>query len=119
MEAGWSAWRVARQVGHSDFTVRRCSDKWTENTSFTWKPGSGHPRLTSRLEDRHTVRHARVELTVSLAAVQTQTAPSLRVPVFFRTIVMRLAEGQLPMTSITSAANDTYSRHFRLEWCRA
>ncbi|GFX24889.1 transposable element Tcb2 transposase [Trichonephila clavipes] len=52
MEAGWSARRVARQVGHSDFIVRRCPDQWTGDTSFTRRLGSGHPRQTSHREDR-------------------------------------------------------------------
>ncbi|GFW23728.1 hypothetical protein TNCV_2032711 [Trichonephila clavipes] len=53
----------------------RCSDKWTEETSFTQQLDSGSPRQTSRREDHHIIRHARVEPTASLAAVQTQTAP--------------------------------------------
>ena len=78
MEAGWSARRVARQLGRSDCVVRRCWDQWTEETSFTRRPGSGQ---TSRREDRHIIRNARVEPTASLAAIQTQAAASLRAPV--------------------------------------
>ncbi|GFT02106.1 transposable element Tcb2 transposase [Trichonephila clavipes] len=53
MEAGWSARRVARQLGHTDCVVRRCWDKWIREMSFTRKPGSGSPRQTSRREDRY------------------------------------------------------------------
>ncbi|GFV15943.1 uncharacterized protein TNCV_857211, partial [Trichonephila clavipes] len=28
MEAGWSAWRVVRQLGRSDCVLRRCWDQW-------------------------------------------------------------------------------------------
>lgn len=120
MEAGWSARRVARQVGRSDFTVRRCWDQWTEETSFTRRPGSGRPRQTSRREDRHIIRHARVEPTASLAAIQTQAAPSLRAPVSSRTIARRLAEGHLvsrrPLRVLPMTPTH---RRLRLEWCRA
>ncbi|GFX09424.1 transposable element Tcb2 transposase [Trichonephila clavipes] len=55
MEAGWSARRVARQLGRSDCVVRRCWDQWIQEMSFTRIPGSGHPRQTSRREDRRIV----------------------------------------------------------------
>ncbi|GFX04067.1 transposable element Tcb2 transposase [Trichonephila clavipes] len=70
MEAGRSARRVARQLCHSD-----C--------------------VTSRREDLHTVRNARVQPSASSAAIQAQVAPSLGAPVFFRTIQRRLAEKHL------------------------
>ncbi|GFV05965.1 transposable element Tcb2 transposase [Trichonephila clavipes] len=54
MEAGWSARRVACQIGRSDCVVRRCWDKWIREMSFTRRPGSGRPRQTScRREDSH------------------------------------------------------------------
>ncbi|GFW67641.1 transposable element Tcb2 transposase [Trichonephila clavipes] len=52
MEAGWSAKRVARQLGRSDCVVR-CWDQWIREISFTRRPGSGRSRQTSRREDRH------------------------------------------------------------------
>ncbi|GFW72233.1 transposable element Tcb2 transposase [Trichonephila clavipes] len=61
MEAGWSVRRVARQLGHSDCVVRRCWYLWIREMSFTRKPGSGYPRQTSRREDCHIVRNARVQ----------------------------------------------------------
>ncbi|GFV87114.1 hypothetical protein TNCV_5113321 [Trichonephila clavipes] len=78
MEDGWSARRVARQVDRSDLTVRRCWDHWTEETSREkrrdrrGRPGSECPRHSILREDRPIIRHAREEITVSLAAVQTQ-----------------------------------------------
>ncbi|GFW18391.1 uncharacterized protein TNCV_1184191 [Trichonephila clavipes] len=59
MEAGWSARRVARLLGHSDCVVRRCWDQWIREMSFTRRPGPGHPRQTSHQEDRHIVRNSR------------------------------------------------------------
>ncbi|GFX08748.1 transposable element Tcb2 transposase [Trichonephila clavipes] len=59
MEAGWSHRRVAHQLGFSDCVVRRCWDQWIRKMSFTRRPGSGHPRQTSRREDRHIVKNAR------------------------------------------------------------
>ncbi|GFY13803.1 transposable element Tcb2 transposase [Trichonephila clavipes] len=41
MEAGWSARRVARQLGSSDCVVRRCWDQWIREMSFTRRPGTG------------------------------------------------------------------------------
>ncbi|GFX58267.1 transposable element Tcb2 transposase [Trichonephila clavipes] len=62
--------------------------------SFTRKPGSRCPRQTSRREDRHIVRNARVQTTTSSAAIQVQVAPSLGAPES-RTKRRRLAEGRL------------------------
>ncbi|GFX94678.1 transposable element Tcb2 transposase [Trichonephila clavipes] len=72
IEAGWSAQRVPRQVDRSDLTVRRNWGQKSEKTSFIRQPGSGRSQLTSRREDRHIIRHARVEPTASLATVQIQ-----------------------------------------------
>ncbi|GFW74697.1 transposable element Tcb2 transposase [Trichonephila clavipes] len=95
MEAGWSAGRVARQLGHSDCDVRRCWAQWIREMSFTRKPGSGRPRQTSHREDRHIIRNARVQPTTSSAAIQAQVVPSLGASVSSRTIRRRLAEGHL------------------------
>ncbi|GFX50830.1 transposable element Tcb2 transposase [Trichonephila clavipes] len=95
MEDGWAARRVARQLGRSDCVLRRCWDKRIREMSFTRRPGSGRPQQTSRREDRHIVRNARVQPTASSAAIQAQVAPSLRAPVSSRTIRRRLAEVHL------------------------
>ncbi|GFY05781.1 transposable element Tcb2 transposase [Trichonephila clavipes] len=88
--------------------------------SFTRRPGSGRPRQTSRREDCHIVKNARVQPTASSAAIQAQLAPSLGTPVSSRTIRRCLPEGHLgsrrplrvlPLTST--------HRRFRLEWCHA
>ncbi|GFY13917.1 HTH_Tnp_Tc3_2 domain-containing protein [Trichonephila clavipes] len=63
--------------------------------SFTRRPGSGYPRLTSRREDRHIVRNTRVQPTASSAAIQAQIAPSRGAPVSSQTIRRGLAEGHL------------------------
>ncbi|GFV54588.1 transposable element Tcb2 transposase [Trichonephila clavipes] len=55
MEAGWSARRVARQLGRSDCVVRRCWDQWIREMSFTRRPSSGRPQQTSCREDHHIV----------------------------------------------------------------
>ncbi|GFU83657.1 transposable element Tcb2 transposase [Trichonephila clavipes] len=70
MDVGWSDRRVVRQLGRSD-----C--------------------VTSRRDDHHIVRNARVQPTASSVAIQTQVAPSLGAPVSSRTIRRRLAEGHL------------------------
>ncbi|PRD25764.1 UNVERIFIED_CONTAM: hypothetical protein NCL1_39965 [Trichonephila clavipes] len=95
MKAGWSARRVARQLGRSDCVVRRCWDLWIREMSFTRRPRSGSPRQTSRREDRHIVRIARVHPTSTSTAIQAQVASSLGAPVSSRTIRRRLAEGHL------------------------
>ncbi|GFU31668.1 transposable element Tcb2 transposase [Trichonephila clavipes] len=84
MEAGWSARRVARPLGRSDCVVRRCWDQGIRKMSFTRRPGSGHPRPTSRRENRHIVRNAHVQPTVSSAAIQAQqhTTPTAGVMVW-------------------------------------
>ncbi|GFV18801.1 uncharacterized protein TNCV_4756881 [Trichonephila clavipes] len=77
METGWSARRVARQLGRSDCVVRRCWDKWIRDMSFIPRPGSGHHSQTSRREDHHIIRNSLVQPTVSLTAIEAQVAPSL------------------------------------------
>ncbi|GFV85712.1 transposable element Tcb2 transposase [Trichonephila clavipes] len=120
MGAGWSARRVSRQLGHSDCVVRRCWDQWIREMSFTRGPGSGRPRQTSRREDRHIVRNARVQPTASSAAIQVQVALSLEDPVSSRTIRRRLAEGHLgsrrPLRELPLTPTH---RLLRLERCRA
>ncbi|GFW93653.1 hypothetical protein TNCV_4541821 [Trichonephila clavipes] len=45
-------------------------DQWIREMSFTRRPGSGRPRQTSRREDHHIVKDARVQPTASAAAIQ-------------------------------------------------
>ncbi|GFX09947.1 transposable element Tcb2 transposase [Trichonephila clavipes] len=119
MEAGWSARRVVRQLCRFDCVVRRCWEQWIREMSFTRRPGLGRPRQTSRQEDCHIVRNARVQPTASSATIQAQVAPSLWAPVSFRTIRRRLAEGHLgsrcPLRVLTLTPTH---RRLRLEWCR-
>ncbi|GFX45574.1 transposable element Tcb2 transposase [Trichonephila clavipes] len=75
MEAGWSARRVASQLGHSDCVVRSCWDLWIREMSFTRRPGSGRSRQISRREDRHIVRNARVQPTASSTTIQGLLEP--------------------------------------------
>ncbi|GFY19292.1 transposable element Tcb2 transposase [Trichonephila clavipes] len=120
METGWSAERVARQLGRSDCVVRRCWDQWIREMSFTRRLGSGCPRQTSRREDHHIVRNARVQPTTSSSAFQAQVAPSLGASVSSRTIRRSLAEGHLesrhPLRVLPLRSTH---RRLRLEWCRA
>ncbi|GFY21414.1 uncharacterized protein TNCV_1165621 [Trichonephila clavipes] len=97
MEAVWSARRVARQLSHSDCVVRRCWYRWIQEMSFTRRPGSGHPQQTSRGEDRHIVRNARVQPTASSAAIQAKVAPTLEATVSSRTIRRCLVKTWDPM----------------------
>ncbi|GFX07694.1 HTH_Tnp_Tc3_2 domain-containing protein [Trichonephila clavipes] len=89
MKARWPARRVARQLGRSECVVRRCWDQWIRQTLFTRRPSSGCSRPTSRREDRHIVRNARVQPTASLAAIQAQGHVSSQ------TLRRHLAEGHL------------------------
>ncbi|GFS90031.1 HTH_Tnp_Tc3_2 domain-containing protein [Trichonephila clavipes] len=63
--------------------------------SFTRRPVSGRPRHTSRQEDHHIVRNARIQPNASSAAVEAQVTPTLGAPVSSRTIRKHLAEGHL------------------------
>ncbi|GFT94388.1 HTH_Tnp_Tc3_2 domain-containing protein [Trichonephila clavipes] len=119
MEAGWSARQVARQLGRSDCVVRRCWDQWIREISFTQRPVSGRPRQTSRLKERHLVRHTCLKATASSPTIQAQVALLLGTPVSTRTIRRRLAEGHLgshhPLRVLP--LTPTHQR-FRLESCR-
>ncbi|GFU62034.1 transposable element Tcb2 transposase [Trichonephila clavipes] len=111
MEAGWSARRVARQLGSSDCIVRRCWDQWIREMSFSRRPGSGCPRQTSRREGRHIVRNARVQTTASWATIQAQVSRA------FQAIPRCLAGGHLesryPLRGLPLTPTH---RCLRLEW---
>ncbi|PRD29792.1 UNVERIFIED_CONTAM: hypothetical protein NCL1_28342 [Trichonephila clavipes] len=77
------------------YVVRRCWDQWIREMLFTQRSCLGHPRKTSRREDRHILRNARVQPTASSATIPAQVTPSLGAPVSSRTIRRRLAEGHL------------------------
>ncbi|GFX16995.1 TTF-type domain-containing protein [Trichonephila clavipes] len=57
MESGWSAKRVTRQLGYSDYVVRRRWNQWIREMTFTRRPGSERPRQTSRRDDHHIVTY--------------------------------------------------------------
>ncbi|GFX41044.1 HTH_Tnp_Tc3_2 domain-containing protein [Trichonephila clavipes] len=59
------------------------------------KIGSGYRRQTSRRDDRHIVRNARVQRTASSAAIQAHVAPALGVLVSSRTIRRHLDKEHL------------------------
>ncbi|GFW13574.1 HTH_Tnp_Tc3_2 domain-containing protein [Trichonephila clavipes] len=120
MEVGWSVRRVARQLGRSDCVVKRCWNQWIRDMTFTRRPGSGRPRQTSRREDHHIVRNARVQPLASSVTIQTQVAPSLVAPVSSQTIRRRLAEGHLgSRRSLRVLPLTPTHRRLRLEWYRA
>ncbi|GFU50983.1 uncharacterized protein TNCV_4461761 [Trichonephila clavipes] len=94
MEAGWSARRVARQLGCSDCVVRRCWDQWIREMSFTRRPGSGYPRLISSRRPpyrKKCMRTANCFIDHHPGTGSTFTWD----PCVFRTIRRRLAEGHL------------------------
>ncbi|GFX11868.1 transposable element Tcb2 transposase [Trichonephila clavipes] len=79
------------------------------------RSGSRRPRQTSRREDRHIVRNARVQPIASSGAIQAQVAPSLGAPLSSRTVLRHLAEEHLesrcplrvlPLTSKLSLATN-------------
>ncbi|GFS73177.1 transposable element Tcb2 transposase [Trichonephila clavipes] len=120
MEAGWSARRLARQLGRFECVARKCWDQWIQEMSFTRRPGSACSRQTSCRENRHIVRNARVQPSASLTAIQARVAPSLGAPVSSRTIRRRLAEGHLgSRCSLRVPSLTPTHRRIRLEWCRA
>ncbi|GFT12702.1 transposable element Tcb2 transposase [Trichonephila clavipes] len=86
--------------------------------SLTGRPGSGQPRQTSRREDRHIVRKARIQPTASSAAIQAQVSPSIGAPMSSRTIKMSLAEGHLgsrrPLRGLPLTPSH---QRLRLKWC--
>ncbi|GFU95929.1 transposable element Tcb1 transposase [Trichonephila clavipes] len=58
MKCGWSARRVARQLGSSNCVLRKCWNQWFREISFTRKPSSGRSRQTSPREDRQILPRA-------------------------------------------------------------
>ncbi|GFX46950.1 transposable element Tcb2 transposase [Trichonephila clavipes] len=101
MKTRKSAQLIARQVGRSDLTMRRCCDQRTEETSFPLKPGSKCLRQISHQKILLITWHVLSESTASLTAVQTQTEPSLRAPVSYLTTAKCLDEGHVCTDSDT------------------
>ncbi|GFU56030.1 transposable element Tcb2 transposase [Trichonephila clavipes] len=95
IETGWSARRVARQIGHSHYVVKRCWDQRIRDMSFTRRPDSKRPRQSNRREDHHIERNERVQPTASSAVIQAQVEPSLGASVSSFTTQRRLEEGHL------------------------
>ncbi|GFV13360.1 uncharacterized protein TNCV_3615611 [Trichonephila clavipes] len=109
MEAGWSAMRVARQLGRPDYFVRRCWDQWIRDMSFTRRPGSGCPRQTIRREDRHIVRNTHVQPTASSAAIRGTGSTFTRGPCVFSNHTKAPVRRHLGSTApITCAALDAH-----------
>ncbi|GFX87728.1 transposable element Tcb2 transposase [Trichonephila clavipes] len=83
-------------------------------------PSTRKRSATSRREDLHIVRNARVQPTASTAVLQGQVVPSLGAPASSRTIRRRLAEGQLGLWRPLRVLPLTPTHQLlRLEWCRA
>ncbi|GFW43148.1 transposable element Tcb2 transposase [Trichonephila clavipes] len=114
MEAGWSARRVAPQLGRS--VVRRCWDQWIREMSFLLRTPSTdqssrrppHRKKCTRTANCFIGRHPGTDSTFT------------RGPVSSRTIRRRLAEGHLgsrcPLRVLPLTPTH---RRFRLEWCRS
>ncbi|GFU40583.1 HTH_Tnp_Tc3_2 domain-containing protein [Trichonephila clavipes] len=96
---------------------------WTEEPSFSLRPGSGRLQTSGR-EARYIIRHASVEPTASLTAVQIQVSPSLRASVSSQIIARCLTEGhlvsrrQLRVLAMTPPTDASVWRgcHARRDW---
>ncbi|GFS78811.1 transposable element Tcb2 transposase [Trichonephila clavipes] len=106
-------------IDETPISSRTFKQKSVSLSTMEAEPGSGRPRQTSRREDRHIVRNARVQPTASSTAIQALVAPSLGAPVSSRNIRRYLAEGHLglphPLRVLPLTSNH---RRLRLEWCR-
>ncbi|GFU82207.1 transposable element Tcb2 transposase [Trichonephila clavipes] len=88
--------------------------------SFIRRPDSRRPQQTSRREDHHIVRNARLQPTASSAIIQTQVEPSIGTSMCSRAIQRRLAEGHLGSRLPLRVLPYTPSyRRLHLEWCHA
>ncbi|GFX78555.1 transposable element Tcb2 transposase [Trichonephila clavipes] len=88
--------------------------------SFSVEYKTGRPSQTSRRDDCHIVRNARIQPTASSTAIQAQVAPSLGTPVSSRTIRRRMAEGHLgSRRPIRVLPLTPTHRRLRLEWGQA
>ncbi|GFY07808.1 transposable element Tcb2 transposase [Trichonephila clavipes] len=88
--------------------------------SFTRRLGLGRPRQTSRREDSHIVRNARMQPTASSVAFEAHVTPSLGAHVSSGTIRRRLGEGHLGLWRPLRVLFLTPThRRLRLKWCHA
>ncbi|GFW38189.1 transposable element Tc1 transposase [Trichonephila clavipes] len=111
--AGWLTRRVAGQVDRSRCAVRNCWEQWTQEGTHARKTGSG---VTTRREDRRTVRQALVDPTVTRSTIRADVGVAI-VP---QTISRHLAEANLKSKRPFRALPLTPEhRQLRLQWCQA
>ncbi|GFY15676.1 transposable element Tcb2 transposase [Trichonephila clavipes] len=88
-EVSWGWWKTvvnsasSSHLGRS-FTVRRCWNQWIRVRSVAWRLGLGRSQQANCWEDRHIKRNTYITSTVTLSAIHTQAAPSLRTSASFR-----------------------------------
>ncbi|GFX42523.1 transposable element Tcb2 transposase [Trichonephila clavipes] len=99
MEAGWSARRVARQLGRSDCVMRRCWDQWILEMSFTRRPV--------------------VEKTATSKRIAQQLCETTGRQVSQFTVARRLHKGDLFTGNPERCTPFKVGhRRHRLEWCK-
>ncbi|GFX88927.1 transposable element Tcb2 transposase [Trichonephila clavipes] len=94
IEAGWSARRVARLLGHS-VLLGGVATSGSERCHLQEDQAQNSFRQTSCREDRHIVIKPLAQPTASSAAIQAQVAPSLGAHLSSRTIRRHLPERHL------------------------
>lgn len=115
-EAGWSNRRIARHLGRSDATIRRCWQEWVNHGRTERQEGSGRPRATTEREDRVIVRSALTAPDASLSTIRRVTGT----PVTAMTIDRRLSErGLRSRRPLRRLPLTVAHRQARLQWCRA
>ncbi|GFX87907.1 transposable element Tcb2 transposase [Trichonephila clavipes] len=117
MEDGWSARRVARQLGRSDCVVRRCWDQCIRAILFTRRLGSGRPQQTS---PPHCKKVTCTANCFNACHPGTGNTFTIEAEVSSRTIRRRLAEGHLRSRRPLRVLPLTPAhQRLRLKWCRA
>ncbi|GFU83530.1 HTH_Tnp_Tc3_2 domain-containing protein [Trichonephila clavipes] len=111
MEAVQSARRVARHLKRLDFIVTEGWGPVDRRDVIYTATRLRTPMEASCREHHHIIRHARVESTASITAVQTHAAPSLRAHVSYQTLARLLAERYLVLWGpfFTCASNNIHS----------
>ncbi|GFW51309.1 HTH_Tnp_Tc3_2 domain-containing protein [Trichonephila clavipes] len=69
-EGGWDNRRIARHMGRSDATIRRCWQEWVHNGRFQHHSGSNRHWSTADQEDRLILRSAITELDSSSSTIR-------------------------------------------------
>ncbi|GFW11462.1 HTH_Tnp_Tc3_2 domain-containing protein [Trichonephila clavipes] len=96
-EAGWETRRIARYMGRSHATLRRCWQEWVEDGRFRRHEGSGRFRATADWEDRLIVGSAVTASDPSLSTIRRTTRTRVSTITIRKPLIERISPSHRPL----------------------